>query len=73
MGMDVEDRVGLATGELSALASELTPLGSLHALLQWGLRRDPPIELLDVVVQDEFTHDVVMRWSEGLFLVFDTT
>ena len=72
-GMDVEDRAGLDAGELRALAADLAPLGSLHALLHWALRRDPPLELVDVVVQDEFTHDVVVHYRDGLFLVFDTT
>ena len=27
----------------------------------------------DLVVQDEYTHDVVVPWSERLFLVYDTT
>jgi hypothetical protein len=29
--------------------------------------------VVDVVVQDEFTHDVVFRWRDDLFLVFDAT
>jgi hypothetical protein len=71
--VDVEDRAGLDADEVRALARELAPLGSLHALLQWALHRDPPLELVDVVVQDEFTHDVVLHDRDGLFLVFDTT
>jgi hypothetical protein len=34
--------------------------------------RDPTLALLEVVVQDEFTHDVIVRGPDG-FLVFDTT
>ena len=30
------------------------------------------LEVVDVVIQDEFTHDVLVRWNE-LYLVFDTT
>jgi hypothetical protein len=38
---------------------------TLEEVLSWG-------ELVDVVVQDEFTHDVIVRAVAG-FLVFDTT
>jgi hypothetical protein len=27
----------------------------------------------EVVIQDEYTHDVVMPYADGLYLVFDTT
>lgn len=30
-------------------------------------------DVLDVVVQDEYTHDVVTRGNADLFVVFDTT
>jgi len=32
-----------------------------------------PQVVADVIVQDEFTHDVVVPWREGLVLVYDTT
>ena len=31
------------------------------------------IVVCDVIVQDEFTHDVVLPWQRGLHLVYDTT
>jgi hypothetical protein len=71
--MEVDDRAGLPSREARALARELGGLGSLHALVRWGLGRDPQLVVADVVVQDEFTHDVVMPYRDGLFLVFDTT
>ena len=45
----------------------------LEELVRWGLRQTPAHPVLDVVVQDEYTHDVVVRWSEELVLVFDST
>jgi hypothetical protein len=71
--MRLDDRAGLDAGEARALIGELEPLGSLHALIHWGLRRDPSLIVADVVIQDEFTHDVVMPFRDDLFLVFDTT
>ncbi|MEP7271110.1 MAG: hypothetical protein ABI882_06375 [Acidobacteriota bacterium] len=27
---------------------------------------------LEIVIQDEYTHDVIVSWGEGSFLVYDT-
>ena len=35
----------------------------------WAFARKPPAELLNVVTQDEFTHDIVIRVSPEVFLV----
>jgi hypothetical protein len=32
-----------------------------------------PQVVADVIVQDEFTHDVVVPWREGLVLLYDTS
>jgi len=29
--------------------------------------------VLDIVTQDEYTHDVIVPWDERLVLVFDAT
>ena len=71
--MELDDRVGLDAVEAQALAADLGRLGSLHALLRWGLGHEPALVIDDVVIQDEFTHDVVIPYRDGLFLVFDTT
>lgn len=54
--------------KVSALASA-TRLATLEDVLRWGG------DVLAVVVQDEYTHDVVVRGPGGSdgFLVFDTT
>ena len=54
----------------------LQEAGSFHTLeqvMQWAFARKPPAELSTVVTQDEFTHDVVIRVDNEVFLVFDTT
>ena len=71
--MRIVDHAGLAADRLEELARALAPLGMLHELIVWGLRSTPPRELVDVVVQDEYTHDVVFAFGEGVYLVFDTT
>jgi hypothetical protein len=54
------DLSGLPTERRAALERELAPL----TLLQ---------DVVEVVVQDEFTHDIVVPWEDGRYLVFDTT
>ena len=57
---------------LIALADAAARLGSLADVLAFGFAQRPPWQLVDVVVQDEFTHDVILG-SPAAFLVFDTT
>jgi hypothetical protein len=40
---------------------------TLEEILRWG-----EAELVEVITQDEYTHDVVMAWN-GRYLVYDTT
>ena len=60
-----------------AQRAELDALLGGFAILQdvarWAFASSPPRAIVDVVVQDEFTHDVVLPWRDGLHLVFDTT
>lgn len=74
--MKVEDRSGLSQDELEVLESDLKRLHSLADVMVWG-RQQPrsamvPQIILDVVVQDEFTHDAIVPWS-GRFIVFGST
>ncbi|HTR49475.1 MAG TPA: hypothetical protein VMJ10_02135 [Kofleriaceae bacterium] len=72
-----ELRVVAASLAESALA-QLAPAArcaTLEDVLAWVHAQRPPGELVDVVVQDEFTHDVIVR-APGViaaYLVFDTT
>jgi hypothetical protein len=55
------------------ILAEVEPLQTLAGVLRWAFAQGPPAEVVDVVMQDEFTHDVVVRTAAGVFLVFDTT
>lgn len=61
----------LGAGERAELEAALARLITLHDVILWGLEADRIIA--EVVIQDEFTHDVVMPWTRGRYLVFDTT
>ena len=55
------------------LLNEARALQSLEQAMRWGLSKHPKISPEDVVVQDEYTHDVLFRTSENTYLVFDTS
>jgi hypothetical protein len=46
---------------------------TLEDVVRWGLLQKPPRLVEDVVVQDEYTHDVVIAHPGGVYLVYDTT
>lgn len=46
---------------------------TLEDVVRWGLSQRPPRLVESVVVQDEYTHDVVVRHAPGVYLVYDST
>jgi hypothetical protein len=49
---------------------ELEAIETLGQAIRWSGGR---AEFRDVIVQDEYTHDVILRVAADLFAVFDTT
>ncbi|MEW6128692.1 MAG: hypothetical protein AB1757_16755 [Acidobacteriota bacterium] len=56
-----------------AILKEVSALLSLEQVMKWMLTRTPAAKLVNLIAQDEFTHDVIIRIEEKTFLVFDTT
>ncbi len=71
--MEITDRIGLPEAEFSALHDLLQSHETLERVVQWGVQQDPAIWIEDVVIQDEFTHDIILPIREGLVLVYDAT
>jgi hypothetical protein len=69
----LEDRAGLAPAAYTALDGETAGHVTLADVIRWGLRQEPQRVVVEVVVQDEYTHDVIVPWAEPLHLVYDTT
>lgn len=60
----------------SLRAEAAAELGARHTLadvLEWARRHRPPRVVSEIVTQDEYTHDVVLPFDGGHFLVFDAT
>ena len=75
--MNVINRAGLSPARLAEVGGELSGQHNLNDVLRWASGRPAgefvPTVVAEVVVQDEFTHDVVVPWRDGLVLVYDTT
>jgi hypothetical protein len=73
----LDNPLGLPEAHLAPIAEAAVRCRSAGRLLEWG-REAPelfasPSVLTDVVVQDEFTHDIVVQLSKGIVLVYDST
>jgi hypothetical protein len=69
----IEARVDLPRATLDAIETVVARQKTLEDVVRWGLSRKPVCLVERVVVQDEYTHDVVLPWADGVFLVYDTT
>lgn len=72
MQVPVRDRAGLAAVRLAELTAAVQRHVTLADVLVWGLAQRPSAMVSQVVVQDEFTHDVVLPLRD-CWLVYDTT
>jgi hypothetical protein len=55
------------------LLQELNQLATLKSVLSWSMARKPRAEFVDVVIQDEFHHDVIVRVTDRVYAVFETS
>lgn len=69
----VETVAPVRADDVAALAEALRRNATLQDVLEWCAGHAPPGRLVDVVVQDELTHDVVIELGGGLHAVHDTT
>lgn len=65
-------------GEIAASVVEhvedaVGALPTLAAVLAWGRAQEPPRPVVEIVTQDEYTHDVVVPLGGVHYLSFDTT
>lgn len=58
---------------IDRILAELQSLATLKAVLSWAMAREPRAEFVDVVIQDEFHHDVTLRVSDRVYAVLETS
>jgi hypothetical protein len=71
--MQIEVRAALDQVTLEAIEVTVRGQKTLEDVVRWGLLTKPPRLVADIIVQDEYTHDVVMPFRDGVYLVYDTT
>lgn len=57
----------------AAVAEGTWKLRNLRQILTWAATHAAAGKPEHVVAQDEYTHDVVMRFDDGVYVVFDVT
>jgi hypothetical protein len=75
--MRVINHANLEPEEIAQIESELSGQQNLNDVMKWALSHPNgifiPSVVAQVIVQDEFTHDVIVPYRDGLVLVYDTT
>jgi hypothetical protein len=75
--MRVINHTALSPESFALIVGLLPEHENLQQVMQWALADRTGSFLTSVVsqvvVQDEFSHDVIVPWRDGLVLVFDTT
>jgi len=67
------DRAGLAADELARISARVADQDTLGAVVRGCAAQQPPQLIVEVVTQDEYTHDIVIRCPDERYLVYDTT
>ena len=67
------DCANLSPAERDALAEVVTRRRGQDQIFAWGRTQSPPIHPVDVIKQDEFTHDVLVPLPENRWLVYGAT
>lgn len=59
--------------QLTALRGAVLTHTTLERAVHYWLSRQPPVDVADVVTQDEYTHDVIVQLPDGRVVVYDAT
>ncbi len=69
----IENRANVAPKVFARIAQELAGHRSIIHAVGWLARQNPPLVPTDMVTQDEFSHDILVAYLDGLWLVYDST
>jgi len=71
--ISLTDYAGLDPAERTQIEAAVSTHRGLDDIFAWGRAQRPPVHPADVVKQDEFTHDVLVPFPSGRWLVYGTT
>jgi hypothetical protein len=74
--MQIVNQANLPADRIAEITASIPHQENLKDLMAWAFSNPhdfSPTVVTEVIVQDEFTHDVVVAWRDGVFLVYDTT
>lgn len=69
----VEWRIAASDDVQASIENLFASQKTLEDVVRWGLGLTPAQVVKDVVIQDEYTHDVVIGHPSGVWLVYDST
>jgi hypothetical protein len=69
----VENRGNLASEDFAPIAEAVASHRSIKHAVDWLRAHNPPLSPSGMVTQDEFSHDILVAYPGGLWLVYDTT
>jgi hypothetical protein len=69
----LHDHATLPAAERAALTAAVQTLRTLADVLAWAPSQTPSWSVVEIVTQDEYTHDVVLEAMGRPYLAFDTT
>jgi hypothetical protein len=67
------DFAALSPDERESLVLIVSQHSGLDDNFAWGRTQSPPVHPVDVIKQDEFTHDVLVPLPSARWLVYATT
>ena len=74
--MQIVNQANLPADRFAEIRETIPHQENLKDLMAWAFSNSHDFcatVVTEVIVQDEFTHDVVVPWRDRLFLVYDTT
>lgn len=69
----VENRAGIAGDAFDRIASAVVRQTSIKHAVDWLAGHTPPLVPIGMETQDEFSHDILVAYPGGLWLVYDST
>jgi hypothetical protein len=73
MTLLIENRAKLPENEFRRIAGMIEQHQSIKSAIDWMANHDPKLAPGGMVTQDEFSHDILVTYPGGLWLVYDST